>query len=348
MAGQSFIADIRERLKSEAKGFPIRGTFLVHDKQLPRNKNGTVYMALVLRDRDGLINAKMWDNVEESERRVPFQIGDFIQLQGEALLYRGAPQLRVHKLLRVEAPAPAELSDFLGRPSREPLEMLTRCRELALTIADPPLREMLQKRLDDPDFRDQLAAAPAAKSHHHAHPGGLLEHTLAVMELADKIAGQYAALDRDLLLAGAFLHDMGKLRELRIDAGISYTDEGNLIGHLVLGVEMLSEWAADLPERTFLKLRHMILSHHGRKEFGSPVVPKFPEAFLLHILDNLDSKLKTMFEVAAREAGQRWSSFQEQFDGNLFLEGEPTAPLQSESKPAIAKPAFGEPAFGGE
>ena len=326
MAGKAFIADIRNRLESESRSFAVKGTFLVHDKQVPLNKNGNPYLALVLKDRDGTVNAKMWDNVEETESKQPFGAGDFILVECEAQTYRGHPQLKIKKLSKVTPPGGDELADYLGTSTRSAQKMLGETRELLDSLAHSGLRGLLLARLDDPVFAENLARSPAAKTHHHACLGGLLEHTLSVMKLADALAGLYAQLDRDLLLAGAFLHDLGKMRELRTETAFAYTDEGNLVGHLVIGAEMFTGWSEkrpDIDDDSKLKLVHMILSHHGKKEFGSPVVPKFPEALALHFLDNMDSKLQSMFEVAAKESGQRWSSYQQQFESYLFLANPP-------------------------
>lgn len=342
MAGKAFISDIRERLDREARSFAIKGTFLVHDKQVPLNKNGNPYLALVLKDRDGTINAKMWDNVEETERREGFSAGDFVRIDGEAQTYRGQPQLKIKKLSKVPAPDVESLSDFLGSASASPMKMLHETRALLETLEHQALRSLLLARLDNPAFSEALSKAPAAKTNHHAHLGGLLEHTLAICKLADALAGLYPRLNRDLLLAGAFLHDLGKMRELISEAAFAYSDEGNLVGHLVIGAEMLTGWMAEaggLDENLRLKLVHMVLSHHGKKEFGSPVLPKFPEALALHFLDNLDSKLQSMFEIAAQEPGQRWSSYQAQFGGYLFLDDAPAVPAAPEPQagPAPAK-----------
>jgi 3'-5' exoribonuclease len=339
VAGKAFISDIRDRLERKGRSFPVSGTFLVQDKQVPLNKNGTPYLALVLQDRDGTINAKMWDNVEITVQREAFSAGDFVRVDCEAQTYRGNPQLKVKKLTKVPTPDDDALSDFLGSAAHSPQKMLGEVRTLLDGLQHAGLRRMLLARLDEPAFSEALARAPAAKTHHHATLGGLLEHTLAVMRLAAEMAALYPRLDRDLLLAGAFLHDLGKLRELETGTGFRYTDEGNLIGHLVIGAALLDSWASeepDIDETLRLKLNHMILSHHGRKEFGSPVVPKFAEALALHFADNLDSKLKSVFEVSDREKGQRWSSYQAQFDSYLFLENESPRPAPPDERPRNA------------
>ena len=342
MAGNTFISDIREKLERNSRSFSLKGIFLVHDKQVPLNKNGNPYLALVLKDRDGTLNAKMWDNVEDTERREAFTAGDFVKVECEAQIYRGQPQLKIKKLNKVPAPPADQLVDFLGSTQRNPQVMLNEARVLIESMQHKDLRTMLLTRLDDPIFSESLARSPAAKTNHHAHLGGLLEHTLSIMQLADALAQHYPTLDRDLLVAGAFLHDLGKMRELTSDATFAYTDEGNLVGHLVIGAMLVEDWAGELAgidADLRLKLVHMILSHHGKKEFGSPVVPKFPEALALHFLDNLDSKLQSMFEVAAQESGQRWSSYQRQFESYLFLGAQKTETPADKPEPSPRTPA---------
>ena len=335
MAGKAFISDIHKRLGKEARAFVMKGSFLVDDKQVPLNRNGNPYLSLVLKDRDGTISAKMWDNVETVQKKNPFSAGDFLMVEAEAHLYHGQPQLKIKKLRKITPPAADELVDFLGSVAADTQEMLDELQGLIESIHHGPLRKLLMGRLVDEKFRDEFSRCPAAKTNHHAHIGGLLQHTLSVMKLADGICKNYPQLDRDMLLAGAFLHDVGKIREIRTDRSFAYTDEGNLVGHLVMGAAMFERWSEeyDLDETISLKLVHMILSHHGKREFGSPVVPKFPEALALHFLDNLDSKLQSMFEVAKQQAGQKWSSFQAQFEGYLFLDSEPTKVQSDDDRP---------------
>jgi 3'-5' exoribonuclease len=214
--------------------------------------------------------------------------------------------------------------------------MLNRLQTLLEGIEDPALKRLVLDRLQDNDFRRVFSRAPAAKTIHHAFLGGLLEHSLSVMELASRVADQYSDLDRDLLLAGAFLHDVGKVRELGCDAAFEYTDEGRLLGHIVMGAMMIGQWAKGYPElseETLLKLTHMILSHHGSYEFGSPKRPKFIEALILHYLDELDSKVQTFKEIAGRDQGNRWSAFQRVFDRYLFLGNKDTVEVDRDKAP---------------
>ncbi|HOX46290.1 MAG TPA: HD domain-containing protein [Myxococcota bacterium] len=348
MAGKVFIEDLRKRLEQARRagsrpGATVQavGNFLVQSKQTPLNKNGKPYMALVLTDRTGSAEGRIWDNLDKLP---PFEAGDFVEVKGDAVEYQGRMQLKVHTVERL-APEKIDPDEFLPTTTRDRPEMLGRLQELLASIADAPLRGLLLARLQDPDFRARLSRAPAAKSIHHAYVGGLLEHTLSVTELAERVAALYPDLDRDLLLAGAFAHDLGKLEELGAGQGFDYTDEGRLVGHLVLGAMSLRTWAAaqpDLSPEVLLKLEHIVLSHHGEKEYGSPVLPLFTEALIIHHLDLLDSKVQSFREVAQRERGQRWSSFQRQLDRYLLLGGAGEA-APGEAAPELAAAPDPEP-----
>ncbi|HUU04072.1 MAG TPA: HD domain-containing protein [Myxococcota bacterium] len=321
MAGKTFIADISDQKR-------LTGSFLVQQKQVPLNKNGKPYIAMTLMDRTGALQARVWDNVDKYESL--FEAGDCIEISAVGVSYQGRLQLKVETVKKLQSEE-VELDEFLPASSRDRGQMLDRLRELLDTIHNNPLRDMLLVHLDDDDFRSRFTRAPAAKTIHHAFLGGLLEHTLSVVELADRMAAIYTDLDRDLLLAGAFLHDVGKIRELGCETSFEYTDAGRLLGHIYIGAAMVQEWAAAEPgldEEYALKLVHMILSHHGSYEFGSPRRPKFVEALVLNYLDELDSKVESFTEIAEREKGQRWSSFQRVFDRYLFL-GQPKPAQQT-------------------
>jgi 3'-5' exoribonuclease len=325
VAGNTFIADIHDRDR-------VFGVFLVQQKQIPLNKNGKPYLAVVLMDRSGTIEARIWDNVEQYASQ--FNTGDFIELQGTALAYQGRVQLRVEKIHRISSES-IDPEDFLPTSSRNRTDMLNRVRTLVASLSNQDLRALLLAHLDDPAFQETFILSPAAKTIHHAYLGGLLEHSLMVMELADRVCQLYPALDRDLLIAGALLHDIGKTSELEYERSFDYTDEGRLIGHLVGGAMMFKKWAEEqgrLPEELTLKLIHMILAHHGSYEFGSPKRPKFAEAMVLNYLDELDSKMQAMAAISQREAGQRWTSYQKFFDRYIFL-GTQVSPGEEEEQP---------------
>lgn len=298
----------------------VAGTFLVRQKNVPLNKNGKPYIAMVLMNRSGAVDARLWDNVDQFSPK--FDAGDFIEVRSVAVEYQNRIQLKVEWLEPVAAES-VDPEEFLPATSRDRGEMLGRVRTLLASIHDASLREILVERLDDSTFRRRFTRAPAAKTIHHAYLGGLLEHTLSVMELAQSITELHPWLDRDILIAGAFLHDIGKTRELDQERSFDYTDEGRLIGHIVMGAGMFNEWVrahgAGLADDRVLKLTHMILSHHGTYEFGSPKRPKFVEALVLNYLDELDSKMQTFKEITDREAGQKWTSYQKLFDRYLYM-----------------------------
>jgi len=328
LAGKQFVVDIRENQQ-------VCGCFLVQQKTVPLNKNGKPYLALTLMDRTGQIEARMWDNVEQYT--ATFDVGDVVELEGSAVSYQGKLQLKANKISRLEKSS-LDLNDFLPCSQRDREEMLSQLAGLIKSIENIELRRLLLEMLADREIREGLLNAPAAKSIHHSWVGGLLEHTLQVMELCQAACAAYPnRLDRDLLLAGAFLHDLGKIRELSVENMFDYTDQGRLLGHIFIGAEMLSRWAEKHPAldgRIVIKLQHLILSHHGSFEFGSPQLPKTAEALMLHYLDEMDSKLATFFEVARQEAGRRWSSYQRLFD-RYFLLGEPE--IGGKAKESAAK-----------
>jgi 3'-5' exoribonuclease len=287
------------------------GTFLVQAKEIRQKKTGEPYLSLVLGDRTGELDAKMWDNV--SEVMETFERDDFVRVKGLLQVYNNRPQFTVHRLQRVEE-ASVELADFFPSSRRPAEEMAAELREVVASIADPHIRALLDLFLADDSVMCRYAKAPAAKFIHHAYLGGLIEHVLSVCRLCRLVGGHYAGVDVDLLLAGAILHDIGKIHELSYDRSFSYTSEGQLLGHIMIGVRMLEEKLAGLPDfppRLRTLLTHLILSHHGTLEFGSPKVPMFPEALLLHYLDDLDSKMECMRALVDhdRQVGGDWTGY---------------------------------------
>lgn len=271
--------------------------FLVQSKEVRQKRTGEPYLSLLLADRTGEIDAKMWDNV--AEVMDTFDRDDFIKVKALMQLYNNRPQLTIHKLRRMSDPE-VDFADFFPASDRDPEEMWTELRGIVSALANPLIRDILNAFLDDPDIATRFKIAPAAKTIHHAYRSGLLEHVLSVANLAKLTAPHYAVryhVDLDLVIAGAVLHDIGKIYELTYDRGFGYSAEGQLIGHISIAVRMLTEKLRAFPNFP-VELRnlieHMILSHHGLLEYGSPKVPIFPEALLLHYLDDLDSKMECM------------------------------------------------------
>lgn len=290
---------------------PTVATFLVHSKEIRQKKSGEPYLSLVLGDRTGEVDAKMWDNVAEVLES--FDRDDFVRVKGVLHLYNNRPQFTIHKVQRVDA-SEIDLADFLPACERDPEQMFEELRGLLATISHPALRALLDLILEDEQIVARLKKAPAARYIHHACLGGLLEHVLSLARLCKLVAGQYPWIDADLLLAGALLHDIGKIYELNYERGFSYTTEGQLLGHIAIGLRLLDEKLRSLPgfsPRLRALLEHMILSHHGRLEFGSPKVPLFPEALVLHYLDDLDSKLECMRALIAsdRHKEGHWTGY---------------------------------------
>jgi 3'-5' exoribonuclease len=271
----------------------VRSTFLVHSKERRVASNGAAYLDLDLRDSSGVIGAKLWDCDHHS---ADFEVDDFVRVEGQVETYRGCPQVRIRKITRCPVEE-VDLRDFLPRSQSDPDQMLETLRGRLRTLPEGPVRSLLWAVVEDPGITEKLKQAPAATSYHHAYLGGLLEHVVSLVGLADRVCDHYPALRRELVIAGLVLHDLGKLQELSFTRGFHYSTRGQLLGHIAMGLEMVQEKIRALPDfPTTLKdqIEHLILSHHGKPEFGSPKEPMFPEALVVHYLDDLDSKLASM------------------------------------------------------
>ena len=274
---------------------------LVQTKEVRQKRTGEPYLSLVLADRSGEIDCKMWDNVAEVMET--FDRDDFIKVKGLMQLYNNRPQFTIHKLRRVQDHE-VDFRDFFPASLQDPDAMWSELRSIVAAIDNDHIRRLLDAFLDDSEIAGRYRCAPAAKSIHHAFRGGLLEHVLSLAKLAKLTAGHYATVDLNLLIAGVVLHDIGKIHELSYDRAFGYSAEGQLVGHIAIAIRMLSDKLRAFPEFP-VELRnlieHMILSHHGQLEFGSPKVPVFPEALLLHHLDDMDSKMECMRALIDRE-----------------------------------------------
>ncbi len=274
---------------------------LVHTKEVRQKRTGEPYLSLVLADRSGEIDCKMWDNVAEVMET--FDRDDFIKVKGLMQLYNNRPQFTIHKLRRVQDHE-VDFRDFFPASLQDPEAMWSELRSMVAALDNDHIRRLLDAFLDDSEIAGRYRCAPAAKSIHHAFRGGLLEHVLSLAKLAKLVSGHYASVDPNLLIAGVVLHDIGKIHELSYERAFGYSTEGQLVGHIAIAIRMLSEKLRAFPEFP-VELRnlieHMILSHHGQLEFGSPKVPVFPEALLLHHLDDMDSKMECMRALIDRE-----------------------------------------------
>lgn len=265
------------------------GFFLVREKTMAQTKAGKAYLTLDLQDASGRIDAKVWDSAEAMGEQ--FGKGDVVKVQAMVEEYRGEPQLNVRRIRKAEE-GEYDLSEMLPRTPEDVDELWqTLCGSMA-SIENEWLVKLLGSFFDDESFREAFKRSVAARDVHHAYIGGLLEHTVSVARVCDFFAGHYGA-DRDLLLAGAVLHDVGKVVELDSVREFNYTVPGGMIGHIVLGVQMVSERISRIegfPEELAMLIEHMVLSHQGQADWGSPIPPKTREAVLLHFADNVDTK----------------------------------------------------------
>jgi len=305
-----------KELKADAR---VQGLYLAREKKIGQTKKGDPFLSITLTDRTGDVEAKVWDNAMQFSSL--FKEGDILEVQGQTGSYKGQIQMTLSGLKVVDNEDPAL---FLETASSDISEMVASLRTMVKKIKDSDLRTLLERFLSDHTFLEKFKKAPAAKNFHHNYVGGLLEHTLSVCKLAIDVMKHYPNLDGDLLLAGAFLHDIGKIREFKYAASIDYTDEGRLLGHLVLGVGMIEEKMAAIkkfPEETALRLKHLILSHHGEYEFGSPKRPKFLEALALHTIDDLDAKMNGIARYMEKDTKEgSWTDFNRMFE-RYFLKG---------------------------
>jgi 3'-5' exoribonuclease len=289
----------------------IVSSFVVISKQVKPKKTGEPYLALTLGDRCGQIEAKMWDNVEDALDA--FEQEDFLKIKGLLNKYKNRFQLTIHKLRKL-GDSEVDFGDYLPKTTKDVEELWRMLAGFIATFQDENLRELVQAFMADPVIAEAYKNAPAAKSLHHAYIGGLLDHVVSLFRSCDLVCRNYPQINRDLLLTGAFLHDIGKIHELTYNRSFSYTSRGQLLGHMIIELEMLQRKLAafpNFPDEMKTLLEHLIISHHGQYEFGSPKLPMFPEALMLHYLDDLDSKMESMRAHFEREAENEssWTSY---------------------------------------
>lgn len=313
----------RQFVQHMAPGDKADDLFVLAERMLSHKKDGNPYMNVVLADRSGQIKGVVWDNVERIAAAA--QAGDIVKVSGSVSEYRGVPQLVVRALEAVD-PAQADPADFIPATDLDIDQLFERLLNLTRSIQTPWLKALFEAFWSDPVFVARFQRAPAAKMMHHAYIGGLLVHCLSMAVLADKIAGHYSGVDRDLLIAGAILHDVGKVREFNFTTAIDYSDEGRLLSHIVIGLEMIEkrlQTIADVPPDQANLLKHLVVSHHGAPEFGAVEPPKTIEAVLLHYIDELDSKINAIRDFMAQDAStQTWTSYH-RILGRHFYRGRP-------------------------
>ena len=328
----------------------ITSTFVVVSKQIKPKKSGEPYLALTLGDRSGQVEAKMWDNVEEVLDA--FEQDDFLKIKGLINKYKNRFQLTVHKLRKL-GDSEIEFDDYLPKTTKDIDELWRTLAAFVVSFQNPHLQSLLQAFMADPEIAAAYRNAPAAKTLHHAYIGGLLDHVVSLFRSCDLLCQNYPQVNRDLVLTGAFLHDIGKIHELTYNRSFTYTTKGQLLGHMVIELEMLQAKVAHVPgfpDSLKILLEHLIISHHGQYEFGSPKLPMFPEALMLHYLDDLDSKMEAMRAQFEREADLEspWTSYNPSLGRPLlntakFLAPKKSSPVE-ESQPAPKSAAEPEPA----
>ena len=302
-------------------GDKIASSFLVAEKSMAFSQKGSAYLNVRLKDKTGETDGKVWDNAAEWDR--VFKKGDIIFIEGRAQSYRNTLQISIITVKPCE-PSDVDTSDYLPVSKINPQAMFQDILAYIDTLSSEPLKKLLAAFFHDEKTAELFQRAPAAKGFHHIYLGGLLEHTLSVVCLLDRAAEHYPHLNRDLLIAGGMLHDIGKIYEFSYDSLVSYSDEGRMIGHLVMGVEMINkkiEAIPDFPLQTALELRHIILSHHGEFEYGSPKRPKTMEALVIHFMDDLDAKLNAFQSFVAADAANAdsdWTTYNRFFERYLY------------------------------
>jgi len=307
-------------------GETLEEVFLLADRQLRANRNGDSYLLAQLRDKTGQVSGLLWNVTEATVGHL--RTGDYVKVKGKVQLFQGNLQLI---LTRIDVVDGVDPNDFVAKSNANIDEQLARLRELLLAIEQPDLRVLMEVFLDDQEVIEGLKLAPAGIRLHHAYHGGLLEHILTLAEGATRLADLYPKVDYNLVLAGVFLHDLGKIWELGFDTSFVYTDEGQLIGHLVMGVEKLNDkirlteqvTGRPFPKELAIRLKHLILSHHGTYEFGSPKLPMTPEAVALHCLDNLDAKTNEFVSLIESDpnSSSNWTPYNPNMQRKLFKGG---------------------------
>jgi 3'-5' exoribonuclease len=309
----------------------VNGVYLLSHKQVLTTKNGKPYGSLKLQDPSAQVEARLWDKAEEL--LAPLKKGMAVKVRGKAQLYAGKLQVIVNDL---EQEPNADPALFMAK-SPEPFPKLqNRFNRVRNSVKDRRLKTLLSAFFSEPDFKKIYEQSPAAKGAHHAYLHGLLEHSVSVAEMARKMGDQYPELEKDLLVTAALLHDVGKTKELTLGPPIDYTDQGRLEGHITIGVGMLERRMAmlkDFPCELALHLRHLILSHHGCLEFGSPVKPQTAEALMLSFLDDMDAKMAMYRNVVSESSdpGNHWSGYNRLLERFLYTGPSPLkSPMETE------------------
>ncbi|MCX7944319.1 MAG: HD domain-containing protein [Deltaproteobacteria bacterium] len=306
-----YVKDLKEKQK-------IISPFLVKSKAAPLNKKGDPYLNILLSDKTGDIEARVWENVQEISER--FESGDIVLVDGIAQNYQGRLQLRISDVNRVSR-EDINIEDYLPTSPIPINRLWDETKQLLNSITNFDLKRLISKVFEDKNLVEMIKKAPAAKEIHHNFVGGLLYHTLSMMKIANFIASHYPELNRDMLIVGVFFHDIGKIRELSVDNFFDYTDEGKLLGHIVIGDRILTDLiqrVEGFPVELAFELRHILLSHHGDLSKGSPKLPMTMEALIVSFIDDMDARMESWRKIFEKEDGKRWTAYQKMYERSLF------------------------------
>ena len=300
-------------------GSAIDEVFLLAQRAMAHKKDGNPFLNVTLSDRTGQVKGVVWDQVERIAAAVAE--GDFVHVRAQVGEYRGSLQVVVKDMARVPEDQ-VDAGDFLATTTRDVAKMFDRLKEMTARMQTPHLKALFEAFWSDDAFVAAYVRAPAAKLMHHAYIGGLLEHTLSMAILSEAIAAHYSGVDRDMLMAGVILHDVGKTRELEYTRRIDYTDEGRLLSHIIIGLSMLDEKLKQVPAFPDVQaqlLKHMIVSHHGERAFGSPEPPKTIEAVLLNYIDEMDSRVNSIREYVAKDPSDgSWTPYHRLLERHFY------------------------------
>lgn len=296
---------------------------LVKTKYIGLGKNGRSYLTLTLGNLTGIIDARLWDQVEEIGST--FDIGDLVKIKGHIQIYNNRKQLVLHKIDKNDD-TQYKTEDFLTKEKTvDAQQLFAVLMNYINKIENQHIRQICLDTVNDDTIKSKLLVSPAARSIHHAHKTGLLKHTISILDILDFMAKHYSHLNRDLLFFGGLFHDIGKIEELDLtpDKQIIYTEKGQLLGHIMLACELIekkSQRILGFPEELKVLLKHMVLSHHGKIEYGSPKLPQFQEAVVVAMIDELDSKIDQIYNFveSEKQTGERWSRYNDYF-GRYFL-----------------------------
>lgn len=297
-------------------------TFIVKEKNLSLGKNGRPFLSLSLGDKTGSLDAKMWDQVEDAAKN--FEIGDIVLIKGVIQLFQNRKQLIIHKIDKVDHQQ-VEMTEFIATSKVDAQALFLELIQIVKTMKNSQLKQLVMDTLEDPEIKPLFLKAPAAKSIHHAWVGGLIEHVVSMTKILVFMGDHYNFLNKDLLVFGAIFHDLGKIWELSYDSAFSYTDRGRLIGHMEMACELIDKKSARIlgfNQELRDICKHIVLSHHGKYEYGSPKRPKFLEALLVAMVDDLDSKVSTVHSWVETEkvSSVKWSRLNELFDRYFLLD----------------------------